>query len=60
MTGGLLSPQVTHRAQGVKDHLSSWPHQVGSYLTVCTCGREPSWESRYIRMDGYGAIPYYC
>ena len=25
----------------------AWSPQVGSYLTVCTCGREPSWESRY-------------
>ena len=38
-------------AQGVKG-LSpelAWPPQVGSYLTVHTCGREPSWESRYVQ-----------
>ena len=29
----------------------AWPPQVGSYLTVCTCGREPSWESRYTGRD---------
>ena len=27
----------------------AWPPQVRSYLTVRTCGREPSWESRYVQ-----------
>ena len=36
-------------AQGVKGPSPelAWSPQVRSYLTVCTCGREPSWESRY-------------
>ena len=36
-------------AQGVKGPSPelAWSPQVGSYLTVCTCGREPSWDSRY-------------
>ena len=27
----------------------AWLPQVKYYLTVCTRGREPSWESRYIQ-----------
>ena len=36
-------------AQGVKGPSPelAWSPQVRSYLTVCTRGREPSWESRY-------------
>ena len=36
-------------AQGVKGPSPelAWSPQVRSDLTVCTCGREPSWESRY-------------
>ena len=38
-------------AQGVKGPSPelAWSPQVGSYLTVRTCGREPSWDSRYVR-----------
>ena len=38
-------------AQGVKGPGPelAWPPQVGSYLTVHTCGREPSWDSRYVQ-----------
>ena len=38
-------------AQGVKGLCPelAWPPQVRSYLTVRTCGREPSWESRYVQ-----------
>ena len=39
-------------AQGVLKGLRpklAWPPQLGSYLTVCTRGREPSWESRYVQ-----------
>ena len=34
--------------KGLRPELA-WPPQVGSYLTVRTCGREPSWESRYVQ-----------
>ena len=52
---GYLSPaHSSHHcdaqgAQGVKGlgPELAWPPQVGSYLTVCTCGGKPSWESRY-------------
>ena len=38
----------------------AWPPQVGSYLTVCTCGREPSWESRYIQQRRKRRHPPTC
>ena len=56
-SSGYFSPADPSRhcdaqgAQGVKGPSPelAWSPQVRPYLTVCTCGREPSWESRYIQ-----------
>ena len=47
---GLLANKG-RRPQGVKGPSPelAWPPQVGSYLIVRTCGREPSWDSRYVQ-----------